>query len=328
MTDQRIQRTRHLDKAKRPDKLPWKNIKIYQKTLTALGLPKTYPLALNHSAGIAEYHKTEVKSSDGRQKEIGLVGENAQSVEWRSSIVHEFIAQNTNYDWDSWSLALSYDAERGITTGFLVMDGADKKIDTEGIMNHLTGSKLLSVHPVLLPAIMFWTLKESNLTHLERVHQEVVKIEKSTGPGKGKTDQGIHEDQQLRDENILHESLSHSLNIVKKDHASRQGRHHFWRQFHERLLEYLDGVNSSASHFASRSLDKSMKSTGQDHDSAGIRLKHIQEANQELRQWISFNNRIFEFTEGRDINYGARIDAQLALVCFPAEYYDLSLDHD
>ena len=215
----------------------------------------------------------------------------------------DFVAQNTNYHYDSWSLALSYDPEKGVTTGFL---SADDHIDVDAIIEQLKASGSLVLHPMLLPAIMFRTLAESNVAHLNELHTRIVDIEKELRHVKArKMGNGLIEDQEMRDEELDYRSLSRRLNTCKKDQASRDGRHVFWRQFQERLLEAAENTGSQAADGGASQVVKGRKA-------------HVLNADLELKQWVSFNTRIFEFLEGRDVNYGARIEAQLSLVHSPS----------
>lgn len=90
------------------------------------------------------------------------------------------------------------------------------------------------------------------------------------------------------------QQMSLRLNTCKKQQASRDGRHQFWRQFSKVLYAAFDAVDRIAS--------PQLRST----------LIHAQ---QELNHWVSLDVAFFESLEGRDVNYRERIKTQLGVVC-------------
>ncbi len=188
------------------------------------------------------------------------------------------------------------------------LDRFRKRIDVEAIRQQLIDSKERVLHPMLLPTIMYQSLKVSSESHLNVLHGHIQDFEVllrhvKTRYDPAAPDEGPVEDQEKRDEALNYQDLSRKLNSCKKDQASRDGRHHFRRQFQTHLQQAVKGVKESAGSSESATTVVREKSA-----------KILQKTGDELEQWISFNTRIFEFEEGRDVNYRARIEAQLSLV--------------
>lgn len=197
-----------------------------------------------------------------------------------------------DYHKDSWSLALSYDPETCITTGFFCADKWAQKEHTQPreIIRYLIESKQHSIHPMLLPSIMFRKLLDSSVKHRDKLRIKIQSLEDQIGvtPGRKK------KEQEKADARLDKKGLSRDLNSCKKDQASRDGRHQFWRQFKNVLMESMDEIQ---------------KSTTEPH-----RDLYIQKTHHELKHLTSFNVKIFSSLDGRDINYSERIEAQLKLV--------------
>jgi hypothetical protein len=212
----------------------------------------------------------------------------------------DFVAQNTNYNYDNWSLALShsYDhkANMNMTTGFFC---ADAKLKPEMIIKHLKESESPAIHPMLLPAIMFQKLVESSDIHREKLRKDIQGIEVKLGSVKGRNDTKpdtttaeIDPEKGLQDPAYLRD-LSRELNTCKKHQASRDGRHGFWRQFREVMLAAIENLEAGLSNDENKNMLK-----------ASLELKH----------WISGNGKFFESFEGGDTNSRARIETQLNVV--------------
>ncbi|KAI4217346.1 MAG: hypothetical protein LQ351_000655 [Letrouitia transgressa] len=185
------------------------------------------------------------------------------------------------------------------------LDAFRPKIDIKAILKHLIASEEQVLHPMLLPTIMYQSLKVSSENHSNVLHRDIVNIERVLRHVKVRREvapsDGPVEDQEIRDEELDYQSLSRQLNTCKKDQASRDGRHQFREQFQTHLEKALKGVKKSSARSPTNAL-------------ARERSTRILKIGNELEQWVSFNSRIFEFEEGRDVNYRARIKAQLNLV--------------
>jgi hypothetical protein len=192
-----------------------------------------------------------------------------------------FIAQNTDYNWDPWSLALCHDPQTKITTGLLCAE-QERGIDVDAIIDELKAETSPSIHPALLPVIMFERLLQSSVSHYARLHKSMCVLEEELALAecKGCTS----------DEDLKHRDWSRRLNILKKQQASRDGRHQFWRQFHGEILNLLRKVFRET------------------------KLKNLELGHLELEQRIRTTSGKFASLEGRDTNSNRRIDAQLKLV--------------
>ena len=144
---------------------------------------------------------------------------------------------------------------------------------------------------MLLPTIMFRKLVKSSVLHRDTLRVGIQTLEFEIGR------KDVHNrEQELRPED--HETrhdyleLSRQLKGWQKAQASRDGRHKFWRQFHSTLEKSFEHVKKATPNGISQ----------------------IDDAHQELRNMNSFHSKIFESLEGRDVNYGARIEAQMTLV--------------
>ena len=209
----------------------------------------------------------------------------------------DFMVQNTNYQYDRWSLMLSYDPTTSVTTGLLSAD--ETKVDIDYILRMFKSSNAGIIHPFLLPSIIYRKVMESSITHFDQLHEEISAIEAKTEITKTrKPREGLVEDQHVRDEEDDTSDLSKRLNTVKKDQASRDGRHQFWKQCQQNMSEAMDNVLTTTSDPGRQAI--------------------IKTADEDFRIWISMHTRIFEFLETRDINHGARIKAQLDYVCLPS----------
>jgi len=206
------------------------------------------------------------------------------------------VAQNTDYHYDSWSLALSYDPGKCKTSGFFCADEADevahpgKHIAPDVLINQLIASKALSIHPMLLPTIMFRKLMDSSVLHRDNLRKDLQSFEEKIGYVDGRT----KKEQDIYDAALDHKAISRGLNNCKKHQASRDGRHQFWRQFRSVLVKSFLQVKLIT-----------------------VRQSDIEEAHHELQHLTSFSIKIFESLEGRDVNYSERIEAQLKLVGIP-----------
>ena len=181
------------------------------------------------------------------------------------------------------------------------------KIDVNAIVTRLQDAEALTLHPLLLPVIMFQNLKESSRRHLNKLHTDIVAIEGTLKHVPVRSLPGIDsvkvpvEDQEMHDEELDYQSLSRRLNRCKKDQASRDGRQAFRDQFQARLTGALQDIRDIT---AADTTDTSAKE----------RRDRTLKASFEIERWISFNSRVFEFMRGRNVNYRARIQAQLDLV--------------
>ena len=88
--------------------------------------------------------------------------------------------------------------------------------------------------------------------------------------------------------------MSLRLNTCKKQQASRDGRHQFWRQFRKALYDGFEAADRVASPELTSAFGK---------------------AHWELNHWTSLDVSLFESLEGRDVNYRQRIQTQLGVVC-------------
>lgn len=207
-----------------------------------------------------------------------------------------FIAQNTNYNWESWSLALSYDPVTQITTGFIC---ANEKINLPAVIETLKDQKSSAIHPILLPFTMFHMLLDSSVEHHHTLHKAIQDLEgtlnheKKRSRDKTPSVEASLKDLEERDETLNYRDLSRQLNGCKKQQASRDGRGQFWRQFHNALVGAM----------------KELKSSTYGNKTSVISTSHM-----ELEHWISIVAAKFESLEGADMNYRVRIEAQLDLV--------------
>ena len=92
------------------------------------------------------------------------------------------------------------------------------------------------------------------------------------------------------DEDLKHRDWSRRLNTLKKEQASRDGRHQFWRHFHREILSLLRKVSRESK-------------------KRSLKFEHL-----ELENRIRTIGGKFESLEGRDANSKRRIDAQLEFV--------------
>jgi hypothetical protein len=129
---------------------------------------------------------------------------------------------------------------------------------------------------------MFERLLQSSVSHYARLHKRMCILENELEQAdvNGCTN----------DEDVKHRDWSRRLNTLKKQQASRDGRHQFWRKFYTEL-PYL--MNKIALQTKLERLD----------------LEHL-----ELDGRIRTVGEKFASSEGRDINSNRRIDAQLKLV--------------
>lgn len=136
-----------------------------------------------------------------------------------------------------------------------------------------------STHPALLPVIMFERLLQSSVDHYARLHNSICVLEKELelAECKGCTS----------DEDLKHRNWNSRLNTLKKQQASRDGRHQFWRQFNGELLQLMKKVKQYT------------------------KLKNLKMEHLELEQRIRTASGKFASLKGRDINSKMRIDAQL-----------------
>jgi hypothetical protein len=210
------------------------------------------------------------------------------------------VAQNTNYNYDSWCLAISYSYGTRMTTGFFC---AQDNLNPSSIIMQLIASNSLSIHPMLLPSILFQKLLESSHSHRDNLLKDIQTLENRLGYVEGHDGTKDCSVTQITDKEKLYDAsyyrdLSIRLNTCKKKQASRDGRAGFWKQFREVLLAAMDELDTSY---------------GQDKDMLG-------KCHQELKHWVSGNGKIFESLDGRDVNYRARIETQLNVVCRESIY--------
>ena len=92
------------------------------------------------------------------------------------------------------------------------------------------------------------------------------------------------------DEDVKYRDWLRRLNALKKQQASRDGRHQFWRHFHHEVLNLLRKVARQT------------------------KLKDLKLEHQDLENRVRTISGKFASLEGRDANSKARIDAQLDLV--------------
>ena len=146
---------------------------------------------------------------------------------------------------------------------------------------------------MLLQAILFRKLIESNLKHEEKLATEMQDLEVILNHAKvrKKKKKAIDEDLQKRlDDDIMsQESLIRRLNTCKKQQASRDGRHQIWRQFKDVLIGALDAFQSQTN---------------------PGRGPVVVKAHEELNEFIALNSRLLKSLDGRDTNYRARIEAR------------------
>jgi len=198
-----------------------------------------------------------------------------------SLIILGFLAQNTDYNWNPWSLAICYDHRTGITTGILCAEQA-RGINVDAIIEELKHETSPSTHPALLPIIMFERLLQSSFNHYSRLHKTmcILEDELALAECKGCT----------TDEDVKYRDWLRRLNTLKKQQASRDGRHQFWRHFHHEILNLLRRVARQT------------------------KLKDLKLEHQDLENRVRTISGKFASLEGRDANSKARIDAQLDLV--------------
>lgn len=258
--------------------MQWKDLATFHKVSTALNFPPTYVSALYHASGHAE---SSIFIRRGEEKEyIGTSYPYSRmlfSPNWLSG----FLAQNTDYNWNPWSLALCYDPQTRITTGIICAE-EKRNIDVNAIIEELKHETSPSIHPALLPVIMFERLLQSSFNHYSRLHESMCILEKELG-GAECTGCTLDEDLKYRD-------WLRRLNTLKKEQASRDGRHQFWRHFHHEILCLF-------------------KKVAQKTKSKNLKLEQL-----ELENRVRTISAKFESLEGRDANSKARIDAQLDLV--------------
>jgi hypothetical protein len=193
-----------------------------------------------------------------------------------------------------------------MTTGFFCADEATEEklhIPPGEIIKYLTESEKLSIHPMLLPAVMFRKLMDSSVKHRDNLRVNIQELEGKIGYVDGRR----KKEQEIIDAQLDYRVLSRGLNSCKKHQASRDGRHQFWRQFHAVLVE---------------SIDQSQRVTIEE------RQPYIADAHHELKHLTSFNVKIFESLDGRDVNYSERIEAQLKLVISPITTIPMNKDDD
>ena len=192
-----------------------------------------------------------------------------------------FLAQNTDYNWNPWSLALCYDPQTRIITGIIFAE-QNKGIDVDAIIEELKHETSPSTHPALLPVIMFERLLQSSFNHYSRLHEKMCFLEEELA---GTECKGC-----TLDEDLKYRGWLRRLNTLKKEQASRDGRHQFWRHFHHEILSLFKKV-------AKKTKSKNLK------------LEQL-----ELENRVRTISGKFASLEGRDANSKARIDAQLDLV--------------
>jgi hypothetical protein len=192
-----------------------------------------------------------------------------------------FLAQNTDYNWNPWSLALCYDPQTRIITGIIFAE-QNRGIDVDAIIEELKHETSPSTHPALLPVIMFERLLQSSFNHYSRLHEKMCFLEEELGGAecKGCT----------LDEDLKYRGWLRRLNTLKKEQASRDGRHQFWRHFHHEILSLFKKVAKKTK-------------------SKNVKLEQL-----ELENRVRTISGKFASLEGRDANSKARIDAQLDLV--------------
>lgn len=130
---------------------------------------------------------------------------------------------------------------------------------------------------------MFERLLQSSVAHYARLHKRMCILENELELAECNGNTTNDEGQKARD-------WSRRLNTLKKQQASRDGRHQFWRQFHNELLQFINKIAQEA---------KSQK----------LDFEHL-----ELEERIRSVSMKFTSSESRDINSNRRIDAQLKLV--------------
>ncbi len=207
-------------------------------------------------------------------------------------------------------------------------------MNPSAILEHLRESASLIHHPMLLPVILFRTLIDSSSQHRSKLHKDIYAIEKELGYVSFKNQRSscgntllsavsdgvndlsaplcqpntIPQDSKLdielqnwrNDEGKLRETpeyfqhMSRRLNTCKKQQASRDGRHQFWKQFRNVLEDSFKALNELVSDEKRRQLAR-----------AQLELKH----------WTELEGALFESLDGRDVNYNARIETQLSVVC-------------
>jgi hypothetical protein len=166
-------------------------------------------------------------------------------------------------------------------TGILCAE-QEKGINVDAIIDELKHETSPSTHPALLPVIMFERLLQSSFSHYARLHKSMCCLEDELklAECKGCTS----------DEDLKHRDWSRRLNTLKKQQASRDGRHQFWRHFHHEIINLLRKVSRASK-------------------SKNLKREHL-----ELENRIRTISGKFESLEGRDANSKRRIDAQLEFV--------------
>jgi hypothetical protein len=240
------------------------------------------------------------------------------------------VAQNTNYDSDSWSLAFSYDSDTGMTSGIF---SANARTNPGVILEHLRASASLVHHPILLSVILFRTLMESSCQHRSQLHKDIYTIEKELGyvscrdlnpfhqkemcsvpsetlkhlaavpdqavrdPPESKLDLELQnwrsDEDKLRETPEYFQHMSRRVNTCKKQQASRDSRHKFWKQFRDVLYDSFNALDAITSE------------TGK---------QHLAKPQLKLRHWTELESSLFESLDRRDVNYNARIETQLSVV--------------
>lgn len=173
---------------------------------------------------------------------------------------------------------------------------------------------------MILPSIMFRRLVESNTEHKDSLRGQILGIEgilnyiqEQKDGEKDDTKLHIFSKEKLYDE-VYYRYLSRQLNMCKKQQASRDRRHEFWRQFRKVIFDALNELENTFVVGEEELSSEGNTQTRTERDS--IAAAAFTKGNLELTQWTSGNGRIFEFLQGRDVNYRARIENHLNTVSF------------
>ncbi|KAI9799835.1 MAG: hypothetical protein M1825_004396 [Sarcosagium campestre] len=281
-------------------KIPWQNRDVFMRVKEQLALPDSYIQLMNQLSGVAE--ATLSKDGDGQPK------------------LH-FIAQNTKYEYDSWSLAISYCPTSRMTTGFFRFDCPENVAEEDTILGLLLDYKHMAMNPMLLPVVIFHELINSSTKHYIKLNLAISNVEGLLGSGTREfqfRNHQIKDDQESSEPETLseadyHKCMSKAVNDCSKQQASRDGRRLFRAQLSKTIRSAMSLLDSKEikTHWTKEGKDRLNKPRAETFRGRA-----------ELLEWIGFNEKIFQSHEGRDVNFSARIKTQQNLL------YNLILQRD
>jgi hypothetical protein len=141
-----------------------------------------------------------------------------------------------------WSLALSYCASKRETAAFW---SVEEGVDPQSLINMLMTFRDLSVHPMLIPCIMFAKILEQALQRRSSLKRRIQSLETALQDVSKKIAQSSREKtpQQEQDADDGAEDvglLLVQLQSCRNEQGSREGRYHFWESYHRALTSGLD----------------------------------------------------------------------------------------